>query len=76
MQVERAASGAVSGARVSNTWVTLPLVGDNASKGALIPNKASFSLEGDEKGPQGSPGDEPAAHQLVGEVTAHQGEDG
>ncbi len=65
-----------SGGRVSNAWVTYPRVGNNQAKVWLIPNvdlcrmvrclKAGILrnlplVEG------------PASHQLVGEVTAHQG---
>ena len=59
-----------SGKRVSNTWVTYPGVGNNDPKGSLIPHtverrKIARSLwEG------------PAAHQVVGVVTAHQADDG
>jgi len=38
MQVERMLSG-ISGARVSNTWLTYLKVGDNVPKGMLIPYK-------------------------------------
>ena len=38
MQVERSTS-VDSGARVSNTWLTYPKVGDNVPKGMLIPYK-------------------------------------
>jgi hypothetical protein len=38
MQVERRLSG-LSGARVSNTWLTYLKVGDNVPKGMLIPYK-------------------------------------
>ncbi len=65
-----------SGERVSIAWAICPQVGDNSSKGELIPNVVicrmacglkvgilrDLPLE-----------DEPAYHQLVGEVTAHQG---
>jgi|HigsolmetaAR202D_1030399.scaffolds.fasta_scaffold16466_2 hypothetical protein len=69
MQVERTPSG-VSGGRLRNTWVTCPAVGDNTSKDVLIPHtilreESSNALwEG------------PAAHQVVGVVTAHQANDG
>jgi hypothetical protein len=75
MQVERVPSG-ISGARVRNTWITNPLVRDNAGKLALIPGVSAESSDSVEKGSQGSPGDGSASHQLVGEVMAHQGEDG
>ncbi len=59
-----------SGKRVSNTWVIHPGVGNNDPKGSLIPHnpergKVERSLK-----------DGPAAHQVVGEVTAHQADDG
>ena len=42
MQVVRELRGLLfgeSGARVSNTWITLPRVRDNLLKGGLIPNE-------------------------------------
>ena len=66
-----------SGARVRNTWATCPEVGDSSSKGELIPHVATGGFSWTPK-----PGlnlallDGPAAYQLVGEVTAHQGDDG
>ncbi len=75
MQVERASSD-VSGARVRNTWITNPLVRDNTGKLVLIPDATVESSGSTVKGPQGSPEDGSASHQLVGEVMAHQGEDG
>ncbi len=60
---------------MSSTWVIYLLVGDNISKGVLIPHKSTsvgkggLSLEAIAK-------DEPAAHQLVGRVKAYQGDDG
>ena len=64
-----------SGRRVSNTWTIYPRIGDNISKEALIPNEISWSHDREIKGgSQGLPfEEEPAAYQLVGEVTAHQG---
>ena len=63
-----------SGARVSNTWLTYPSEGDNHGKLWLRPRmltvvrgavrKATVLREG------------AVAHQLVGRVTAYQGEDG
>ena len=80
MQVERsfvAPQGAKedSGRRVSNTWVIYPRIGDNSAKAGLIPNDISGSHDLEIKGgSQELPfGEEPAAYQLVGEVTAHQG---
>ena len=62
-----------------NTWIIYLLAGDNSPKGLLIPHASIGPL-----GPVGKggarkglpPGDESAAHQLVGEVMAHQGIDG
>ncbi len=34
--------GQVSGGRVSNTWATCPKVGNNCSKGRLIPHKVPW----------------------------------
>ncbi len=59
-----------------NTWIINPLVRDNTLKGVLIPDVMQGSSGPCEKDPQGSLEDESAAHQLVGEVKAHQGEDG
>ncbi len=61
-----------------NTWATYPRVGDNTSKGVLIPHKTTESADSGAKGAEqsDSPEDGPAAHQLVGEVTAHQGKGG
>ena len=38
MEAEGASSVLVSGGRVSNTWVICPKVGNNCSKGQLIPH--------------------------------------
>ncbi len=68
-----------SGERVSNTWAICREVGNNLSKDELIPNvKAKGDSFGFQSwGPKGlALHDEPAAYQLVGGVTAHQGEDG
>ncbi len=64
-----------SGRRVSNTWVIYPGLGDNISKEMLIPDDISGSQDLEIKGgSQELPiEEEPAAYQLVGEVTAHQG---
>ena len=64
-----------SGGRVSNTWVTYPRDGDNTSKEVLIPDDITRSHDLVIKGSsQELPLEEgPAAYQLVGEVTAHQG---
>ena len=52
-------------------------MGDNSSKGLLIPHTSSETLVSDGKGgPQGLPSEEgPASHQLVGGVMAYQGLD-
>ncbi len=67
-----------SGERVSIAWATYPLVGDNASKEALIPNVVLRRMAGRLKVGilRNLPLREgPASDQLVGEVTAHQGYD-
>ena len=80
MQVERSDAGSLlpalrSGERVSNTWATCLEDGDNSGKLGLIPDMLVGS-----HGPieemvlplrEG-----PAAYQLVGGVTAYQGNDG
>ncbi len=61
---------------MSNAWVTCPQVGDNSSKGGLIPNVVVCRMAGvlkvgillDLPLVEG-----PACHQLVGGVTAYQG---
>jgi len=65
-----------SGERVSNAWVTFPSAGDNLRKLGLIPNTLSSGSPLERKAGQLAPMDRPASHQLVGEVTAHQGGDG
>ncbi len=65
-----------SGERVRNTWVIYLQVGDNFPKGELIPNMVLQRMLGTLK--LGilrnlAPDEEPASHQLVGEVMAHQG---
>ena len=65
-----------SGKRVRNTWVTYPQVGDNPGKLGLIPNVVPRRMTGYLKVGilRNLPlGEGPAPHQLVGEVTAHQG---
>ncbi len=66
----------VSGRRVSNTWTICPRVGDNPGKPELIPHKTTSSHGDEAKGPKGSLEEESTSYQLVGEVTAHQGNDG
>ena len=62
-----------SGERVSNTLVTYPKVWETVAKGLLIPHVDSFQRRV-RKG--ASLWEGPASHQLVGEVMAHQGDDG
>ena len=81
MQVERGlAAGqpvaSSSGERVSNTWAICPEDGDNLGKPGLIPDTLLGGHPLGRKGPQGLLQDEPAAYQLVGGVTAYQGDDG
>ena len=62
-----------------NTWVICLEAWDNQPKGWLIPDKPTGSSEPEGKGGlciQAITSDEPAAHQLVGGVMAHQGNDG
>ncbi len=77
MQVERdfsvAIQGKSSGARVRNTWVICQEVGDNSLKGELIPNVIRVASIRNQSRGNLTLHDEPAAYQLVGEVTAHQG---
>jgi hypothetical protein len=63
-----------SGERVSNTWATCPRLWDNLGKPGLIPD----TLGGSHGPPRKAPAawDGPAAYQLVGGVTAYQGDDG
>ncbi len=65
----------VSGERSRNTWATCPEAGDNKPKGLLIPHVDRLGIE-DYPKDFGSLQDGPAAYQLVGGVTAHQGFDG
>ena len=57
--------------------------GDNRTKVLLIPDDSEVPptcfrrpVGASFKGPIGPPGDELASYQLVGEVMAHQGDDG
>jgi hypothetical protein len=65
---------------VSNALVTCPEEGDNSSKGLLIPHTVvRFRILTIKGGPfyERLPLREgPASHQLVGRVTAYQGDDG
>ena len=77
MQVEREPRGlpwGESGERVSNTWATCPSLWDNLGKPGLIPDTLDGSHDPTRKAP--ADWDGPAAYQLVGGVTAHQGFDG
>ena len=78
MQVACAVSVAIRGwahgARVRNTWATCPSLWDNPGKPELIPDTLAGPHGSARKGPPVRDG--PAAYQLVGEVTAHQGFDG
>ncbi len=61
---------------MSNAWVTCLCVGDNSAKAVLIPNMVVLGIwerlkVGILRNLPLSEG--PASHQLVGEVTAHQG---
>ncbi len=65
-----------SGGRVSNAWVICLEVGDNPAKAGLIPNVVLQRMLGQLKAGifRDLPlREEPACHQLVGGVMAHQG---
>lgn len=64
----------ISGERVSNTWAICPALWDKPWKRGLIPDTTTSGIRWWWKAPAVQ--DEPAAYQLVGEVTAHQGDDG
>ncbi len=64
----------ISGERVSNTWAICPALWDKPWKRGLIPDTEPLGHPGGSKAPAVQ--DEPAAYQLVGEVMAHQGDDG
>ena len=66
--------GCSSGERVSNTWATCPQLWDNSKKLGLIPDMTADRMVWWWK--DLSAGDGPAAYQLVGGVTAYQGDDG
>ena len=59
---------------MSNTWATCPRLWDNPRKRELIPDTLSEPHDPLRKAPAVWEG--PAAYQLVGEVMAHQGDDG
>ena len=68
-----------SGERVSNAWAICPQVRNSPPKGGVIPDVVVPRMRNCLKvGILRNLllGDEPAAYQLVGEVTAHQGIDG
>ena len=65
----------LSGERVSNTWMICPEAGDNSPKGLLIPHKLLLFRRTRVK-EFISLREESVSHQLVGKVTAYQGEDG
>jgi hypothetical protein len=64
---------AETGERVSNTWVTCPGHWDNNGKPLLIPDDPDMSHDKSGKAP--AVWDRPAVYQLVGGVTAYQGDD-
>jgi hypothetical protein len=70
MQVARRELAPLRGARLRNTWVTNPGVGDTPAKAGTIPH----TLGNEESG--NALWDGPAAHQVVGRVTAYQAGDG
>jgi hypothetical protein len=74
MQVERTTS-VVSGERVSNALVTCPGVWDNRPKGLLIPHDV-VEFRSPRRNGEIRLWEGPATHQLVGKVTAYQGDDG
>ena len=68
-----------SGERVRNTWAICREVGDSSPKGELIPHVVRRGIPPTPKlvvAIRLALPDEPAAYQLVGGVTAHQGYDG
>ena len=64
----------ISGERVSNTWVTCPPLWDNSGKPGLILDTTYSGIRCGWKDLLVRDG--LAAYQLVGEVVAHQGDDG
>ena len=45
-KILREATGESSGGRVSNTWATCPVAGDNSGKPGLIPNDKPLRMKG------------------------------
>ena len=79
MQVERegVAIRLYSGERVRNTWVTYPREGNNPPKGGLMPRTLPFLRGWKESRAEGTALlDGLMSYQLVGRVTAYQGDDG
>ena len=72
MQVARAQQW-VSGERVSNESLTCPGLWDSHPKGWVIPDETTWSHDRVLKGPP--VWERAISYQLVGEVTAHQGDD-
>jgi hypothetical protein len=64
-----------SGERVSNTWLTCPTAGDNDWKRSLKPHTLA-KVRGFVRKSRKVLREGAVAHQLVGRVTAYQGEDG
>ena len=67
------APSGVSGARLRNTWEHASMWGITPRNGALIPH--TLACEGSRKAGNAQ-GEGPAAHQVVGGVTAYQADDG
>ena len=59
---------------MSNTWATCPSLRNNLGKPGLMPNTLLGPHDPIRKAP--ADWDGPAAYQLVGGVTAYQGDDG
>ena len=64
-----------SGERVSNALVTCPGVWDNRPKGLLTPHDV-VEFRSPQRKEEIPLWEGPATHQLVGKVTAYQGDDG
>ena len=73
-RTERSLRRYSSGERVSNTWVICPALRDKPGKLGLIPNRTIRRMP--IGGKLFAVWDGPAAYQLVGGVTAYQGDDG